>query len=85
MWAILLLCKLTGKSQEACSSLSEKDSLSYEKVKSAILRVYELVPKAYWQRFHNLRKTSATHADFARDKGMLFDCWCSACRADNLI
>lgn len=37
------------------------------------------------RRFSNLRKTSSqTHADFKREKGMLVDRRCSACRADNL-
>nr|XP_043874918.1 uncharacterized protein LOC122764957 isoform X2 [Solea senegalensis] len=84
VWPILLQCKLTGKAPEACASLSVEDGLSYEKVKSAILQVYELVPEAYRQRFRGLRKTaSQTYADFAREKGMLFDRWCSSCKADN--
>lgn len=58
----------------------------YEKVKSAILRVYELVPEAYQQRFRGLRKTSSqTCVDFAREKGILFDRWCSACKAEDLV
>ncbi|XP_071346525.1 uncharacterized protein [Trachinotus anak] len=85
VWAILLQCKLSGKAQEACSSLSLEDSLVYDKVKSAILRVYELVPEAYRQRFRSLRKTSGqTFTDFAREKELLFDRWCSACKADDL-
>ena len=58
VWAILLQCKLTGKAQEACASLSVEDGLSYEKVKGAILQVYELVPEADRQRFRGLRKTA---------------------------
>ena len=51
-------------------------------VKSAMLQVYELVPEAYRQRFRGLRtpkmlKTAGqTYADFAREKGVLFDCSC---------
>lgn len=37
--AILLQCTLGGEAQEACSSLSVEDSLEYEKVKGAVLRV----------------------------------------------
>lgn len=85
VWAILLQCKLVGKAQEACSTLSLEDSLVYENVKAAILRVYELVPEAYRQRFRNLKKVPAqTYADFAREKGVLFHRWCTACKADNL-
>ena len=74
VWAILLQCKLTGRAQEACSSLSVEDGLNYERVKGVILRAYELVPEAYRQRFRGLRKTqNQNHIDFAREKGILFD------------
>ncbi len=46
VWAILFQCKLTGKAQEACAALSVEDSLCFDQVKSAVLRVYELVPEA---------------------------------------
>ena len=78
-------CKLTGKAQEACAALSIEDSLVYEKVKTAVLRVYELVPEAYRQRFRNLKKTQTqTCVDFSREMGILFDRWCSACKVDEL-
>lgn len=84
VWVILLQCKLSGKAQEACSSLSVQDSLSYEKVKNAILRVYELVPEGYRQRFRALRKgVGQTYINFAIDQGILFDRWCAACKADD--
>lgn len=83
-WVILLQCKLSGKAQEACSSLSVQDSLSYEKVKSAILGVYELVPEAYRQLFRALRKgVGQTYINFAREQGILFDRWCTACKVDD--
>ena len=85
VWAILLQCKLVGMAQRACAALSIEDSLVYEKLKSAILRVYELVPEAYRQRFRGLRKTSSqTYTDLAREKGLFFDRWCLACKAEDL-
>lgn len=52
-------------------------------MKGAILHVYELVPEAY-QGFRNLKKLPAqTYADFAREKGALFDRLCTPCKADN--
>ncbi|XP_033972270.1 uncharacterized protein LOC117471407 isoform X1 [Trematomus bernacchii] len=85
VWAILLQCKLVGKAQEACSYLSVEDSLVYENVKGAVLRAYELVPEAYRQRFRGLMKTSGqTYVDFAREKKVLFDRWCRACKADDI-
>lgn len=85
VWAILLQCKLTGKALEACAALSVEDGLNYDRVKSAIMRAYELVPEAYRQRFRSLRKThDQTFTDFAREKGILFDRWCTACKADDV-
>lgn len=51
MWCVMLLCKLTGKDKKAHSSLSMEYCLVYEKVKSALLNTYELVPEAYRQHF----------------------------------
>lgn len=52
----LLQCVLTGRAQEAFSSLTTGDSSDYQKVKVAVLKAYELVPEAYRQRFRNWRK-----------------------------
>ena len=54
-------------------------SLKYSDVKESILRAYELVPEAYRQKFRNHKKsTGQTFVAFAREKGVLFDKWCSA-------
>ncbi|CAI5669135.1 unnamed protein product [Oreochromis niloticus] len=85
-WAILLQCKLVGKAQEVCSSLSTECSLDYDKLKSAILLAYELVPEAYRQRFRGLKKVQGqSFLDFAREKSVLFDQWCMACKAADLV
>lgn len=60
-------CKLTGKAQEA---LSLDESLVHKKVKSSILREYELVPEAYRQHFQRRQ------ADFTTEKEVVFDRWC---------
>lgn len=44
---VLLQCVLTGRAQEAFSSMSTSDSSDYGKVKAAVLKAYELVPEAY--------------------------------------
>ena len=46
----LLQCVLSGRIQEAISSLTAGHSSVYRKVKVAVLKAYELVPKAYRQR-----------------------------------
>lgn len=79
VWSLLLQCTLSGKAQEAFAALSVEDSLDFEKVKSAVLRVYELVPEAYRQKFRRLRKQyNQTNVEFMREKEILFDRWCSS-------
>ena len=53
VWGLVLQSKLTGKAQEALGTLSIDDSLKYDNIKAAVLRVYELVPEAYRQKFRN--------------------------------
>lgn len=84
MWPLLLQCKIHGKAQEVVSVLPLADSLHYDTVKEAILRAYELVPEAYRQKFHGHKKTQMqTFVEFARDKGTLFDRWCTASEVTN--
>lgn len=81
VWALMLQCKLTGKAQDVCASLSLEESVQYDAVKNAILRGYELVPEHYRQRFRTTKKSaSQTYVEFAREKGMLFDRWIKACK-----
>lgn len=82
VWPLLLQCKIHGKVQDAVAALPVEDSLNYECVKAAILRAYELVPEAYRQKFRNYKKSSnQSYVEFAREKGTLFDKWCSSCKA----
>uniref|UniRef100_A0A3P9C6A9 Gypsy retrotransposon integrase-like protein 1 n=1 Tax=Maylandia zebra TaxID=106582 RepID=A0A3P9C6A9_9CICH len=84
VWSLLLQCKLMGRAQEVCASLSIADSLDYEVVKSTILRAYELVPEAYRQKFRACRKfDSQTFVEFAREKTVLFDKWVAASHAED--
>lgn len=84
VWSLLLQCKLVGRAQEVCASLSIADSLDYEVVKSTILRAYELVPEAYRQKFHSCSKSdSQTFVEFAREKAVIFDKWLAASKAED--
>lgn len=68
----------TGKAQEAYSALNSADSKVYVKVKAAVLKAYELVPKAYRQRFMSLRKREPqTYVEFVRDMVLQFNRWCA--------
>ncbi|CAI5678278.1 unnamed protein product [Oreochromis niloticus] len=84
VWSLLLQCKLVGRAQEVCASLSIADSLDYEVVKSTILRAYELVPEAYRQKFRACSKSDRqTFVEFAREKAVLFDKWLAASKVKN--
>ena len=75
----MLQAVLTGKAQVAYSSMSAEESASYDKVKQAILKAYELVPEAYRQKFRDLRKIQGqTYMDFAKQKEHLFEEWCKS-------
>ena len=58
IWAPRFGAVLTGKAQEAYSRLSLEDSKDYEKIKSAILRKYELSAEAYRRKFRFCKKKS---------------------------
>ncbi|KAK0134657.1 hypothetical protein N1851_029725 [Merluccius polli] len=76
---LLLQTVLVGKAQSVYASLSVAQSSNYKTVKEAILRTYELVPEAYRQQFHKLRKSeSQTHGVFAREQQILFERWCKS-------
>lgn len=53
---LLFQCILTGRAPEAYSVVGVTDCLSYTNIKSAALKVYELVPEAYLQTFRNWEK-----------------------------
>lgn len=77
--SLMLHCVLTGKAQKAYSSLNARDSQNYHKVKEAVLKAYELVPEAYWQKFRNMRKPAEqTYCEFVRDLKIQLDRWCAA-------
>lgn len=48
--AMLLQCVLTGKAQQAYSTLSDADSQNYEAIKAAVLKINERVPESYRQQ-----------------------------------
>ena len=76
-WVLLLQSVLKGKAQQTYPALSITACESYDTVKEAIKKAYELVPEAYHQQFHELkRKEGLTYVEYARDKETLFDRWC---------
>jgi len=83
VWTILLQSVLVGKAGEIYSALPVERSAQYDEVRKAILKAYELVPEAYWQKFRNAEKqTGQTYVEFARVKEVLFDRWCTAKQVD---
>ncbi|XP_062894791.1 uncharacterized protein LOC134341016 [Mobula hypostoma] len=82
-WAVLLQSVLKGKAQQAYSALSVTESTNYDTVKEAVLKVYEMVPEAYRQKFRGLRKSgNQTYIEFAHEKERYFDRWCPSKEVD---
>ena len=81
---VMLKWVLTGKAQEAYSALSVTDSVSYKLVKEAVLKVYEMVPEAYRQRFREGRKEDKqSYLEFARELVITFNRWRTASSVGN--
>ena len=53
---LLLQSVITGEAQEIYTQLTVERSSNYDTVKELILKAYELVPKAYRQKFRNCKK-----------------------------
>ena len=82
--ALLLQSVLTGKAQEAFAALTPIDSRSYAKIKEAVLKIYEMVPEAYRQRFRGWRKRDKqSHVEFVRELTTQCSRWCSSSEVDN--
>ena len=75
-WTLLLQSSLIGKVREIYSALSVEESCQFEVVKAAVLKVYELVPEAYRQKFRDSVKRE--NQTFVGNKETLFDRWCSS-------
>ena len=68
-----------GKAAEVYSALSSEQSCDYDIVKKEMLKLHELVPEAYRQKFRAYKKyESQTYVKFAREKEDLFDKWLSS-------
>ena len=84
-WSLLLRCKLIGKAHEVCSAVSLEESSDYEVVKATALRAYELVPESYRQQFReHIKPHNETFVEFAGEKSVMFDKWCSASNISTL-
>jgi len=52
-WAVSLSALLTGKALEVYSRLSEEDSSNYERLKTALLKRYDLTEEGYHKKFRS--------------------------------
>lgn len=69
-------CIFTGRAQQTYLSLSSSDFQKYCAVKSAVLKVYELVPEAY-RDSESGRKMKEVHLELADNLTAHFSCWMS--------
>ena len=56
-WAFKLAPQLTGKAQQAYAAMSVEDAGDYDKVKTAILKRYNINEETYRQRFRGVAKS----------------------------
>ena len=78
-WTLLLQSVFIGKGREIYSSPAIEQCQSYDAVKKAVLKAYELVPEGYQQKFRSAKKVSnQTHVEFARVQEQMFDRWLSS-------
>ncbi|XP_066945203.1 uncharacterized protein [Macrobrachium rosenbergii] len=76
MWTVLIQCRLVGKAVRVYNALDETVAKDYQKVKSLVLKAYDLVPEAYRLKFRNSVKTpSLSYVEFARMKEEQLDDW----------
>ena len=54
-WAFKLASNLVGKAQMAYASMNAADASSYDKLKEAILRRYDISEETYRQRFRDVK------------------------------
>ena len=54
-WSFKLAPQLTGKAQQAYAALPPDEAKTYDAVKRAILRRYNINEETYRQRFHKLK------------------------------
>ena len=85
-WATLIHCRLSGKALRAFNGLDEEDLKSFDIIKSTVLKVYELVPEAYRQRFRNTCKLPGqSFGEFSRRKEDLFNKWVEAAEVKTFL
>ena len=65
-WVYRLAPHLTGKAQQAYAAMSTEDASTYEEVKTAVLRRYDISAETYRQRFRETRlKEGKTYLELA--------------------
>ena len=84
-WASLIHCRLTGKARKVFNGLTPEQAQDFNTLKNAILKVYELVPEAYRQRFRDLtKKEGQSFVEFAQKKKEFLDKWLKAMEVDTM-
>ena len=75
-WIFKLAPQLTGKAQQVYAALTTEDAPSYDAVKAAILRCYDLTDETYRQRFRAaVRSNKESHRDLSIRLGDLANKW----------
>ena len=79
-WVYRLAPHLTGKAQQAYAAMSTEDASTYEEVKAAVLRRYDISTETYRQRFREARfQEGETHRELATRLLDLASKWTKEC------
>ena len=82
-WAYMLAPQLTGKAQQAFAAMPSTSSGSYDQVKTAILRRYDISEETYRQRFRGAScKEGESYRELAVRLSDLLDKWMKEYKAD---
>ena len=80
-WAVKLAPQLTGKAQQAYAAMRAEDAGTYQLLKEAILRRYDILDETYRQRFREtVKKEDETVSELAVRLDDLLQKWTKDCK-----
>ena len=85
-WVYRLAPHLTGKAQQAYAAMPTEDASTYDEVKAAVLRRYDISTETYHQRFREARlKEGETHWELATRLLDLASKWTKECTTVRVV
>ena len=84
-WAIMVRSVLTGKAASVVAAIEKEERGNYERVKEEVLRVYEVTPEFYRDKFRSARKgNSQKYLEYAQTLRKTHGKWWKAAEVETL-